>query len=51
VAQVLTYVMQLQAFRGGRRKAAPALPTDFSLPAETTIPTSEPAGASPAAAA
>ena len=32
VAQVLTYVLQIQAFRGGRRPAAPLLPTDLGIP-------------------
>ncbi|MBM3114729.1 flagellar type III secretion system protein FlhB [Jeongeupia naejangsanensis] len=32
VAQVLTYVLQLDAFRHGRRKSQPAMPTDFTIP-------------------
>jgi flagellar biosynthetic protein FlhB len=32
VAQVLTYVLQLRAFRSGRRPAQPRLPTDLPVP-------------------
>jgi flagellar biosynthetic protein FlhB len=32
VAQVLSYVLQLQAFRGGRRKTHPALPDALPVP-------------------
>ncbi|WP_332674732.1 EscU/YscU/HrcU family type III secretion system export apparatus switch protein [Aromatoleum sp.] len=32
VAQVLTYVLQLAAFRGGRRNALPQLPHDLAVP-------------------
>ena len=32
VAQVLTYVLQLKAFRAGRRTASPALPADLPVP-------------------
>lgn len=32
VAQVLTYVLQIKAFRGGRRAAEPLLPTDLGVP-------------------
>lgn len=32
VAQVLTYVLQLQAFRSGRRRAEPDLPADLGIP-------------------
>jgi flagellar biosynthetic protein FlhB len=32
VAQVLTYVLQLKAFRNGRRPGAPALPSDLAVP-------------------
>lgn len=32
VAQVLSYVLQLQAFRGGRRKTEPFLPTALPVP-------------------
>lgn len=32
VASVLAYVLQIQAFRKGRRNVLPALPTDLSLP-------------------
>lgn len=38
VAQVLTYVMQLKAFRDGRRRAEPALPGDLSVPAHLSDP-------------
>lgn len=38
VAQVLTYVLQLDAFRAGRRKMRPALPTDFNLPEDFVRP-------------
>ncbi len=36
VAQVLTYVLQLKAFRDGRRPARPALPSDLPVPAHLT---------------
>lgn len=36
VALVLTYVLQLQAFRGGRRPLQPALPTDLAVPTHLT---------------
>ncbi|HLS80773.1 MAG TPA: flagellar type III secretion system protein FlhB [Steroidobacter sp.] len=32
VARVLTYVLQIQAFRKGQRRVAPRLPTDLSVP-------------------
>jgi flagellar biosynthetic protein FlhB len=32
VASVLAYVLQIQAFRKGRRNALPALPSDLSFP-------------------
>jgi flagellar biosynthesis protein FlhB len=32
VAQVLTYVLQLQAFRRGQRKGEPLLPNDLAIP-------------------
>ncbi len=32
VAQVLTYVLQIKAFRGGRRTAEPSLPTHLGVP-------------------
>ncbi|WP_018411180.1 flagellar type III secretion system protein FlhB [Methyloversatilis thermotolerans] len=32
VAQVLTYVLQLKAFRRGQRRAEPALPDDLAIP-------------------
>jgi flagellar biosynthesis protein FlhB len=32
VAQVLTYVLQIKAFRSGRRKAEPELPMDLGVP-------------------
>ncbi|MEQ6292059.1 flagellar type III secretion system protein FlhB [Vogesella sp. GCM10023246] len=38
VAQVLTYVLQLKAFRNGRRRREPELPADFHLPHELTEP-------------
>ncbi|WP_174873909.1 EscU/YscU/HrcU family type III secretion system export apparatus switch protein [Vogesella oryzae] len=38
VAQVLTYVLQLKAFRNGRRRREPQLPADFNLPQELTEP-------------
>jgi len=38
VAQVLTYVMQLKAFRDGRRRAEPSLPADLSVPAHLSDP-------------
>jgi flagellar biosynthetic protein FlhB len=36
VAQVLGYVMQLQAFRRGTRSSEPVLPADLPVPAELT---------------
>ncbi|WKB54122.1 EscU/YscU/HrcU family type III secretion system export apparatus switch protein [Eleftheria terrae] len=36
VAHVLGYVLQLQAFRGGRRKSAPQLSTDLDVPPHLT---------------
>ncbi len=33
VAQVLNYVLQIQAFRSGRRRAQPSLPDDLPVPA------------------
>lgn len=36
VAQVLTYVLQLAAFRGGRRNAVPQLPHDLAVPPHLT---------------
>jgi flagellar biosynthetic protein FlhB len=38
VAQVLTYVMQLKAFRDGRRRNEPVLPNDLSVPAHLSDP-------------
>jgi flagellar biosynthetic protein FlhB len=38
VAQVLTYVMQLKAFRNGRRNAQPHLPTDLDIPTHLSEP-------------
>ena len=32
VAQVLTYVLQIKAFRAGRRRAEPSLPADLRVP-------------------
>ena len=32
VASVLAYVLQIQAFRKGRRNVLPALPSDLSFP-------------------
>lgn len=41
VAYVLTYVLQLKAFRSGRRRTEPALPTELDVPREFSeqIPT------------
>lgn len=39
VAQVLSYVMQLKAFQGGRRQSAPTPPTDLPVPAHLSDPT------------
>lgn len=36
VALVLTYVLQLKAFRTGRRPAQPSLPTDLAVPTHLT---------------
>jgi flagellar biosynthesis protein FlhB len=36
VARVLSYVMQIQAFRNGRRAAPPAPPVDLSIPPNLT---------------
>lgn len=36
VAQVLTYVLQLKAFRGGQRRARPQLPADLDVPPHLT---------------
>lgn len=36
VAQVLTYVLQLSAFRGGRRPSQPQLPRDLAVPPHLT---------------
>jgi len=36
VAQVLSYVMQLRAFRSGRRNVEPPLPADLPVPVELT---------------
>jgi flagellar biosynthetic protein FlhB len=33
VSQVLNYVLQLNAFRAGRRQAAPRFPSDVAVPA------------------
>jgi flagellar biosynthetic protein FlhB len=38
VAQVLTYVMQLQAFQAGRRRTRPIQPSDFGLPDDFLSP-------------
>jgi flagellar biosynthesis protein FlhB len=38
VAQVLTYVMQLKAFRNGRRHAQPHLPADLDVPTHLSEP-------------
>lgn len=41
VAQVLTYVLQIKAFRGGRREAEPRLPIELDVPrhlSETVTP-------------
>jgi flagellar biosynthetic protein FlhB len=37
VAQVLTYVLQLKAFRGGRRASEPSLPVDLAVPATLNL--------------
>jgi flagellar biosynthetic protein FlhB len=38
VAQVLTYVLQLKAFRSGQRRAQPSMPTDIAIPARLSEP-------------
>lgn len=38
VAQVLSYVMQLKAFRSGARKSAPNLPADLAVPTHLSDP-------------
>ncbi|QAU24280.1 flagellar type III secretion system protein FlhB [Dyella sp. M7H15-1] len=38
VAQVLTYVLQIKAFRKGQRSAQPLLPTDFDIPQNLSDP-------------
>jgi flagellar biosynthetic protein FlhB len=38
VAQVLTYVLQIKAFRHGVRTALPALPSDLDIPASLSDP-------------
>lgn len=38
VALVLTYVLQLEAFRAGRRRREPALPADLAVPRELSDP-------------
>lgn len=38
VAQVLSYVMQLKAFRSGARKSAPHLPADLAVPTHLSDP-------------
>jgi flagellar biosynthetic protein FlhB len=39
VAQVLSYVMQLKAFKNGKRKSAPQLPGDLAVPHHLSDPT------------
>lgn len=39
VAQVLSYVMQLKAFKSGKRKSAPQLPGDLAVPQHLSDPT------------
>lgn len=38
VAQVLTYVLQLKAFRTGQRVREPSLPTDLAVPEHLSDP-------------
>jgi flagellar biosynthetic protein FlhB len=38
VAQVLTYVLQLKAFRSGKRRLRPTLPDDLPVPAHLANP-------------
>ncbi|MNV78782.1 Flagellar biosynthetic protein FlhB [compost metagenome] len=38
VAQVLTYVLQLKAFRSGQRRLRPTLPDDLPVPAHLANP-------------
>jgi flagellar biosynthesis protein FlhB len=38
VAQVLTYVLQIKAFRKGQRMAQPTLPNDFDIPENLSDP-------------
>lgn len=45
VAQVLGYVLQLQAFRSGRRSAAPNLPDSLGIPPQFLTPDPEQASA------
>ncbi|AXT47459.1 flagellar type III secretion system protein FlhB [Chromobacterium rhizoryzae] len=42
VAQVLTYVMQLKAFRNGSRRSQPRLPDDLPIPRDMADPRTEP---------
>ncbi|HEX2012507.1 MAG TPA: flagellar type III secretion system protein FlhB [Roseateles sp.] len=42
VAQVLSYVMQLKAFKSGKRKSAPQLPGDLAVPPHLSDPQSSP---------
>lgn len=39
VARVLSYVLQIKAFRTGRRPSQPQLPTDLSVPGHLTVTT------------
>jgi len=39
VAQVLSYVMQLKAFRAGQRRQQPSLPADLAVPQNLSDPT------------
>lgn len=47
VALVLTYVLQLKAFRTGKRTLQPLLPTDIAVPAHMSDPVSDPTPDSP----
>lgn len=40
VARVLAYVLQIKAFRAGRRAGQPQLPTDLAIPRHLTVTTS-----------
>ena len=47
VALVLNYVLQLKAFRTGKRTLQPPLPTDIAVPAHMSDPVSDPTPDSP----